>query len=72
MAESHERGWKTFYDNGWRYEDTGELCDGKRACKRCGCFPTKDGHDACLGVLPNVKSACCGHGVANSILMKEE
>lgn len=29
-------------------------------CKRCG----KDTeHDYCLGMLPGVKNACCGHGI---------
>ncbi len=32
-------------------------------CKRCGKLPTPEGYDACLGYLPGVASACCGHGV---------
>jgi len=31
-------------------------------CRKCGKLPTKEGHDACLGTLPNVMNACCGHG----------
>ena len=33
-------------------------------CPKCGQLPTDEGHDACLGELPGVKFACCGHGVA--------
>lgn len=32
------------------------------ACKRCGLPPTAEGHDPCLGALPGVSNACCGHG----------
>lgn len=31
-------------------------------CKSCDRHPTKEGHDACLGELPGVANACCGHG----------
>lgn len=31
-------------------------------CKHCDFAPNKDGHDACLGELPGVMNACCGHG----------
>jgi hypothetical protein len=31
-------------------------------CELCGQLPTPEGHDACLGTLPGVKFACCGHG----------
>lgn len=52
----------------WVYEDTGErlpATGGKtRPCKKCGkLFPLGEGEvDPCLGVLPGVDSACCGHG----------
>jgi hypothetical protein len=26
-------------------------------------MPTSEGYDACLGFIPGVESACCGHGV---------
>ena len=46
------------------YLDTGEKTnnDYHRPCKRCGQEPTPDGYDACLGELPGVEYACCGHG----------
>ncbi len=33
-----------------------------RPCTNCGCHETPEGHDACLGTLPGVMNACCGHG----------
>lgn len=50
---------------GWRYLDTGELVSEspKRACAACNQFETADGMDPCLGKLPGVWSACCGHGI---------
>lgn len=34
----------------------------KRPCGKCNQFPTPEGHDACLGTLPGLMNACCGHG----------
>lgn len=33
-----------------------------RACGHCGLENTKEGHDGCLGTLPGLMNACCGHG----------
>ena len=33
-----------------------------RPCGLCGLHNTKEGHDGCLGTLPNTMNACCGHG----------
>jgi len=48
----------------WAYSDTGESVSSQpaRACGRCGGAVTSEGHDACLGTLPGVMNACCGHG----------
>jgi hypothetical protein len=46
----------------WTYRDNGEPIDKRRPCARCGEATTKEGHDACLGTLPGIQSACCGHG----------
>ncbi len=46
----------------------GMLVVEPRECLRCGRMPTKDGYDACLGQLPGVTSACCGHGVEQGLL----
>jgi len=31
-------------------------------CNECGELPTLEGHDFCLGELPGLMNACCGHG----------
>ena len=58
-------------DGEWVYDDTREPYTEYRPCKRCSCRPTDEGHDACIGSLPNVSSACCGHGVEKAFVMKE-
>ncbi len=47
------------------YCDTGELVAEnwqKRPCGHCDKHNTPEGHDGCLGTLPGVMNACCGHG----------
>lgn len=34
-----------------------------KPCPKCNEMPTSEGCDACLGKLPGVVNACCGHGV---------
>lgn len=62
-------------ENPWRYADNDEIyiSDGKheRPCKRCGKMCTEEGHDACLGTIPGVVSACCGHGVEDPYVVTE-
>ena len=31
-------------------------------CEFCGRKSTSEGHDPCLGTLPGLMNACCGHG----------
>ena len=66
IQKSKLRGHKIEYVNGeWIYSDTkGPTVDTwqDRPCGICGKFPTEEGHDACLGTLPGVMNACCGHG----------
>jgi len=61
------RGHKIECVNGeWVYSDTEEPTvsgNSKRACGVCSEHRTKEGHDACLGTLPGLMNACCGHGV---------
>lgn len=72
MVKTNLRGWEIYYDGEqWRYTDNNELIDEMRPCKRCGKAPTKEGYDACLGHIEGVKSACCGHGVSDPIMIKE-
>lgn len=50
-------------DKEWVFSDTGKPTVGSdRSCGHCHRRQTVEGHDACLGTLPEVKNACCGHG----------
>ncbi|MBB3142772.1 hypothetical protein [Halomonas organivorans] len=67
-ATSHLRGHPIAWDalrQHWVYCDTGEPTVDTwqdRDCGHCGERETPEGHDACLGTLPGVMNACCGHG----------
>lgn len=74
-ARGHHRGHPTQWDEErsvWIFDDTGEIAytpkmagSGQtRRCIHCGLGPTPEGHDGCLGTLPEaiVMNACCGHG----------
>ena len=65
MTKSFLRGHSIIYQNGeWLYQDTkSPTVSNPRPCGHCGKPNTIEGHDACLGILPGVMNACCGHGV---------
>jgi len=69
-ARSFSRGWAIEFQNGWIWSDTRKPITKERSCKRCKRFPTIEGYDACLGFLPGVKSACCGHGIEEGVMME--
>ena len=54
-------------DNGetWYYTDTGEKIkeNDKLTCPACSQSARNDEPDPCLGYLPGVDNACCGHGI---------
>jgi len=69
MTRSFFRGHPVVHKDGqWHYEDTMEPAGfgGEvRPCKKCGKVfeGSNDGKaDPCLGELPGVDNACCGHG----------
>ena len=64
VVASKLRGHKIFNKNDvWYYADTGELTAGnKRPCGHCGEDNTVEDYDGCIGTLPDVMNACCGHG----------
>ena len=76
MAEkSKQSGHSTFrghpiswVDEMWVYDDDKKPIPGwggeNRPCVKCGSNKwSGDGeHDQCLGLLPGVDNACCGHG----------
>ena len=80
------RGNPIIYTNDqWVYEDTGERIPSNggeiRPCAKCGSlFTLGEGEvDPCLGTLPGVDNACCGHGIrseayvrfTNGVVLKE-
>jgi hypothetical protein len=58
----------------WIYSDTRQPVsdDPLRACGHCGLDSTPDGHDGCLGTLPGVANACCGHGDPDAAYVQYE
>ena len=62
MIRSYKRGHSIIYIGRWVYADTRTPVTVERACVRCKRMPS-NGMDACMGRLPGVTSACCGHGV---------
>ena len=72
MATSYNRGHLIYYDwntENWRYSDNNEIVNNNRPCKKCGCTPTKEGYDACLGHIDDALHACCGHGVGKGYIV---
>ena len=56
----HWTGHKWVYTH---WDDTTMLQHGReRPCTACGNRSEEGGPDYCLGELPAVKAACCGHG----------
>lgn len=59
-----------FIDDEWRYPDNLEIINNNpRSCPKCSKLPTPKGHDACLGELPGIREACCGHGIKYSYIV---
>lgn len=70
MTKSKFRGHAIEYLNDqWVFSDTKESTAAtweSRTCGHCEMHNTEEGHDACLGALPGVMNACCGHGQTNA------
>jgi len=71
MVKSKQRGNNIEYDKlkeCWIYSDTKENVGENwkhRECGHCGKVAIKDGYQAyddCIGKLPGLMNACCGHG----------
>ena len=57
------------------YVDTGEPTATtwtERGCGHCGLADTPEGHDGCLGEIPGVLNACCGHGIEADAYVQTE
>lgn len=67
MREDYHRGHRiqSRHFGEWYYAADGVPVpdDPDRPCGHCGRPNTPEGHDACLGTLPGVRNACCGHGL---------
>lgn len=64
-ASSTWRGHKTeLVDGVWVFNDNKKPVqdDPNRLCGYCEIEAIPEGHDGCLGTLPGVMNACCGHG----------
>lgn len=75
MITSYSNGHKIEYidnDNQWVYSDTKEDSDINRPCPHCGKLQSAEGYDGCIGYLPNVKSACCGHGIEKPYIVTND
>jgi len=46
----------------WLYKEDNTPISIKKPCPKCNEFKLDNGNDPCLGDLPGVVGACCGHG----------
>ena len=69
VARSKYRGHPMHFDESreaWVFDDGALVRDWPlRPCGYCNRPSTSEGHDGCLGTLPGVINACCGHGDIN-------
>lgn len=50
-------------DGNWLYKADDTPLSEQKACLKCNMMPMDNGNDPCLGDLPGVVGACCGHGL---------
>ena len=73
MVNGYHRGYNIYADNGqpWRYtEDDKLVAKVEKPCFRCGHVHAKEAPDRCIGHLPGVLTACCGHGEPQKAYIK--
>lgn len=71
-ATGRHRGHLVHWDGAiWRYDD-GTPATAERPCVECGVLAEPGAPDPCIGMLPGVSSACCGHGVEAPYVVREE
>jgi len=65
-ATGYVNGCPVVFDGGvWKWADTRSPISEEKdshVCPHCGKSAGPNGEDGCLGHLPGVKTACCGHG----------
>lgn len=74
-ARGYFRGHPLVWVNDrWVYEDNGAEIPTNggeiRPCVKCGILFPLDNVDLCLGVLPGVDNACCGHGIRSNAYVR--
>ena len=74
-ARGYFRGHPLIWINDrWVYEDSGAeipVNGGEiRPCVKCRILSPLNEADPCLGVLPGVDTACCGHGVRSEAYVR--
>lgn len=72
-ATAYQRGHLIEYDfetKRWHYADDGSPITIDRPCVKYGRVATPEGYDACVGYIPNIQAACCGHGVEKPYTME--
>jgi hypothetical protein len=78
VKHSFFRGHPIIFIDHWVYEDTKTRAGfgfEVRPCKKCGRVfdgSNKGEPDPCLGLLPGVNNACCGHGVKSEAYIRFE
>lgn len=75
MITSYLRGHEIYtFDNKteWRYSHNNKPVDFQNPppCKHCNVKYDQNEPDPCLGKLPGVEYACCGHGVQKQSYIK--
>lgn len=53
----------------WRYVDDNSLVTAPRPCALCRQPCALGEPDPCLGFIPGVRGACCGHGVMEGYIL---
>lgn len=60
-------------NNEWIFCETGKFVKEtwkEMPCGYCNVKDTAVGHDGCLGTLPGIMNACCGHGRVNEAFLQ--
>lgn len=72
MVKSKLRGHDiSFINDEFLYlDDMSPTVGNERNCGFCGKKNTREGYDGCLGIVPNIMNACCGHGVEDEAYLQ--
>lgn len=65
IAKHRGHDIEAYNNEKWLFSDSRKLVSENINinCGNCGEESTVEGHDGCLGTIPNIMNACCGHGV---------